>query len=519
MPPATFKAAILDMDGVITQTARVHARAWKEMFDEFLQRRRAAGQPYEPFDIQRDYRQYVDGKPRYDGVRSFLASRGIELPLGREDDGPQQETVCGLGNRKNQVFLESLRRDGIAPYDDAVEQIGDWKRRGMGVAVISSSRNCEDILAAAGVLDLFDVKVDGNDLAPLGLKGKPAPDVFLHAAEQLGVAPPEALVVEDAISGIEAGCAGGFGLVVGVARKRDGSDLRDAGADRVVHDLRELRSVGRCEQAASESGPPLAALAHSEAITEYLRGKDLALFLDYDGTLTPIVRRPEDATLAGDVRALLVELARHATVAIVSGRDRRDVEQMVGVESLVYAGSHGFDIRGPHGLAMEQEAARKALPELDGAEAELVQRLAAVSGARIERKKFAVAVHYRELASHRAVEEVERVVDEVLAGHPGLRKRGGKKIFELQPDIPWDKGYAVTWLSQALGLDRPDVAVIYIGDDLTDEDAFRALARRGAGIGILVGSSASETSARYTLNDCGEVKTFLQSLLAMLEKR
>ncbi len=170
-----FRAAILDMDGVITQTAKVHARAWKRMFDDYLDNRNEQkDESHAPFDIDHDYREYVDGKPRYAGVKSFLDSRGIVLPYGEDSDEPNRETICGLGNRKNELLHELLDRDGVETYEDTLEQIGHWKHDGVKVAVISSSRNCEAVLKAANVLELFDAKVDGNDLAREHLQGKPA---------------------------------------------------------------------------------------------------------------------------------------------------------------------------------------------------------------------------------------------------------------------------------------------------------------------------------------------------------
>lgn len=503
-----FQAAILDMDGVITQTASVHAQAWKDVFDDFLRRTgERTNQQLEPFNLDRDYRKYVDGKPRYDGVRSFLESRGIELPEGQpedpqgEDEAVRGDTVCGLGNRKNERFLELLERDGAKVWDDALAQIENWKRDGLKVAVFSSSRNCQRVLRSAGILDLFDAKVDGNDLQRLGLRGKPAPDMLIRAAEQLGVDPSRSIAVEDAIAGVQAARAGGFGCVVGIARDRDPRALKQAGADRVVGDLREL------DRSAPGGGPNV------QQIAERLSGKPLALFLDYDGTLTPIVRRPEDATLSDSMRELLLELAKHHTVAIVSGRDLRDVQAMVGLQNLVYAGSHGFDIHGPDGLEMQQEEASQTLPQLDSAERELTHKLEEISGARVERKRFAIAIHYREVDREQDVEQIEQAVDEVLRAHPELRKRTGKKIFELQPDVDWDKGHAVRWLVETLHLGN-DVIVVYIGDDVTDEDAFRAVRSRDRGVGIRVGETPSEeTRAHYVVRDCGEVQRLLQSLI------
>ncbi|MBW3543510.1 MAG: trehalose-phosphatase, partial [Planctomycetes bacterium] len=200
----------------------------------------------------------------------------------------------------------------------------------------------------------------------------------------------------------------------------------------------------------------------------------------------------------------------------VSGRDLADVRHMVGLDQLVYAGSHGFDISGPGGLALEHEEAQRDLPELDAAERKLHERIAAIDGAFVERKRFAIAVHYR-LAAERDMPEIERAVDDVRREHPRLRTKGGKKIFELQPDVQWDKGRAVLWLREALGLDRPQVLTIYIGDDVTDEDAFRALAETTAGFGIVVGEPTAPTSAQFFLRNCEEARQFLAALLELLK--
>lgn len=382
--------------------------------------------------------------------------------------------------------------------------------------MISSSRNCAAVLKAAELLDRFDARIDGNDIARLGVPGKPAPDVFWQAAAELGVHPGETIVVEDAIAGVEAGRKGGFGMVIGVARDQGAGDLQGAGADCIVHDLRELQMMSLYPPGEAGEQAPLSARAHLDRIAMRVRGKALGLFLDYDGTLTPIVRRPEEATLSDEMRLLLSQLAEHCTVGIVSGRDRRNAEDMVQLKSLVYAGSHGFDIRGPRGLEMQQEDAQHALPELDEAERQLCQRIGRVAGSHIERKRFAVAVHYREVGSEDDVERIEEAVDRVIGEHPRLRKRGGKKILELQPDVEWGKGHAVLWLAEVLGLKRAGAIIIYLGDDVTDEDAFRALRYHGVGIGIRVALSTSGTDATYYLRDCAEVKQFLESLLALV---
>lgn len=238
-----LEAVIFDLDGVVTRTAELHADAWKRLFDEYLASRAAgANEPYRPFDLESDYRRFVDGKPRYDGVASFLGSRGIELPFGSPADPPSRETVCGLGNRKNRYFRAALADRGGEPYPTTLELIITLRRRGVRTAIVSSSRNCEAVLEAAGIQALFDAKVDGVDAAELDLPGKPDPAVFLEAARRLGVDPAQAAVIEDAVPGVEAGRRGGFALVVGVDRVHRPGALDAAGADVVVSDLAELAS-------------------------------------------------------------------------------------------------------------------------------------------------------------------------------------------------------------------------------------------------------------------------------------
>ena len=236
-----FDAVLFDLDGVLTDTARVHAACWKKMFDEFLRQRATdTNEPFQPFAIETDYKLYVDGKPRFEGVRSFLESRGIHLPYGNPDGPPHAETICGLGNRKNDMVNEILESEGVEAYEGSIALIRHLRSQGIKTAVVSSSANCETVLAAAQIAELFDMRVDGEVAVRLCLVGKPAPDTYLAAAEHLGVEANRAVVVEDAISGVQAGRAGGFGLVVGVARKGNADELKANGADIVVSDLGEL---------------------------------------------------------------------------------------------------------------------------------------------------------------------------------------------------------------------------------------------------------------------------------------
>ncbi|MGX2040454.1 HAD family hydrolase [Methylocaldum sp. MU1018] len=238
-----YDAVIFDLDGVITRTATLHKAAWKALFDDFLKRRAARlGKTFRSFDADSDYRLYIDGKARYEGVASFLASRDITLPCGDPGDGPDEETVCGLGNRKNAIYLGLLERSGVDVYPSTVDLIHELRTRRFATAVVSASRNCAEVLKAARLSDLFETRVDGLDLERMRLRGKPEPDSFLEAARRIGVQPARAVVVEDAIAGVEAGRKGGFGCVIGVDRTGHADALKKAGADLVVEDLAELEA-------------------------------------------------------------------------------------------------------------------------------------------------------------------------------------------------------------------------------------------------------------------------------------
>ncbi|MBY8856766.1 beta-phosphoglucomutase family hydrolase [Nocardia sp. CA2R105] len=240
--PNVIRACLFDLDGVLTRTAVVHAAAWKEVFDDFLRRRE--GPDFRPFDAIADYDQYVDGRPRADGVRVFLASRGIELPEGSDDDLPELDTVHGLGNRKNALLLAKIRTRGVEAYAGSVRYVETVRASGLSTAVVSSSANARDVLASAGIEALFDVRIDGVVAAERKLPGKPHPDTYLRAAHDLGVEPGAAAVFEDALAGMDAGRSGHFGYVVGVDRVGQADALHQHGADVVVGDLAELLEVG-----------------------------------------------------------------------------------------------------------------------------------------------------------------------------------------------------------------------------------------------------------------------------------
>jgi beta-phosphoglucomutase family hydrolase len=236
-----YDAVLFDLDGVVTDTAGIHATCWKQMFDQYLRNRaRNRGEAFSPFELATDYRLYVDGKPRFDGVRDFLASRGIHLPEGNPEDPTDVETVCGLGNRKNDLVNLVIADVGVDAYDGTVRFIHQLRRNGFKIAVVTSSQNCTAVLKAANLDDLFEVQVDGNTIHAQRLAGKPAPDTFLMAAKLLGCEPERTVVIEDAISGVQAGASGRFGLVIGIARKGNAEELKHHGAHLIVDDLGEL---------------------------------------------------------------------------------------------------------------------------------------------------------------------------------------------------------------------------------------------------------------------------------------
>lgn len=279
----------------------------------------------------------------------------------------------------------------------------------------------------------------------------------------------------------------------------------------VLNDLSAVQVENRSES--SHANLP-SALKSIQDIAAQTKGKRIAVFLDYDGTLTPIVDDPEKALLSDSMRQVLTNMANILPVAVISGRDLPDVQKLISMKGIYSAGSHGFDIAGPEGMQSEHQEGSKFLPSLDKAEKELSERID-IPGARIERKKFSVAVHFRKVKEDK-VASIEQIVEEVAALHPDLRQAGGKKIFELQPKLAWHKGKALLWLLDKMGLDRPEVLPLYIGDDLTDEDAFNTL--QGRGIGIVVMDRRRPTKANYRLSGPGEVEQFLRKMVSIQEE-
>ena len=500
-----YDAVIFDLDGVITQTQKTHAKAWKKTFDYFL-KKRAGESAFTPFSIAKDYLNYVDGKPREEGIRSFLASRDIKLPEGRNDDAKDIESVAALANMKNGYFLE-LVSQGVKTYKNSIELLLKLNNFGFLTAVVSSSKNCTYILQSANLSSYFNTAVDGLDLQSLDLKGKPEPDLFLEALKRLNVDPRRAIVIEDAVAGVAAGKKGAFGKVIGVDRDRHTKQLMKAGADLVVKDLEELDIETNTTELSS-------ALQSFKKIESQFKDKEVVLFFDYDGTVTPIVSHPKDAHLSEAMRNTLIKLSNQCTLAVISGRGLNDIKSRVGIKGIYYAGSHGYEIEGPS-IKMEYKPALEFVETFDTLEKELREALAKVEGALVERKKFSIALHYRNVSKS---EEylVEIAADEAVRRYPKVRKGYGKKVYELLPDLEWNKGKALEWLMKAIHIEKRGSQIFYIGDDITDEDAFSAI--KTYGIGILVGSEARTTGAQYKLRDTDQTLHFLEILSLSIEE-
>jgi alpha,alpha-trehalase len=531
----TIEAVVFDLDGVVTKTALVHAHAWKKTFDDYLKmREKRDGEPFKEFTHDGDYLPYVDGKPRYQGVKSFLESRNIGIPFGDPSDAPDKETACGIGNKKNEVFTNVVKEDGVQVYGSSVDLIRAAKKAGIKVGVASSSKNCKLILESAGIEELFETRVDGVVSAEMGLEGKPEGDIFVTAARNMKCRPEKSVVIEDATSGVMAGRNGGFGLVLGVARKENEYDLLKNGADLVVDDLSKI-DLRTMEDWFHRKPQDLFKFwdkienGYEERINEELKGgviglnpyyirsgkkaifreRELIFFLDYDGTLSPIVERPELAVMPDDTRELVRKLSQNHTVAVVSGRQREDVQNFVKIDGIFYAGSHGFDIVGPN-MKMVQPQAEAAIPVIDELIDHFKKELKGLEGVLVEEKKFSVAVHYR-LAKDKNFPKIEETVRDAVKGREKIKLMSGKKVFEILPDIHWNKGEAIRWIIKALKLSWENASVIYIGDDTTDEDAFRMLRTRGTG--ILVSEKVRESTADFYVKSTEEVKRLFEKII------
>ncbi|MFA7574687.1 MAG: trehalose-phosphatase [Arcobacteraceae bacterium] len=539
-----FQSVIFDLDGVVTKTATVHAHSWKKAFDEYLKlREKRDGEKFKEFTYERDYLKFVDGKPRYKGVKNFLESRNIHLPFGDPSDSPDKETICGIGNKKNELFTKLLQEEGAEVFESTVRLIESLKENNIKIGVASSSKNCLPILKSVKLEHLFETRVDGVVSAELKLKGKPEGDIFVTAAKNLGTLPENSVVVEDASSGVEAGRNGGFGLVLGIARENNKAELTKHGADIVVPDLAEIdvqiindwfkrkpKPFFKCFETL-ENAPVILPEEHLQQkdifINPYYKrtgksvlhtNKKMVFFLDYDGTLTPIVESPELAVLSDDMKKTVEQLAEIHTVAIVSGRMREDVQNLVGIQGLFYAGSHGFDIKGPGGFSMIHPVAEKTIPLVSEIIEQLKDKFQHVEGALVEEKKFSVAAHYRKVKNQKDLNFIEETVNNIIQKYNELRLLKGKKVFEILPNIDWNKGKAIRWIMDALEIPWETTSAFYIGDDTTDEYAFRTIITRGTAV-MVTDNPLNPSTADFQLNSPKEVKKFFEQVISISNKQ
>lgn len=397
-------------------------------------------------------------------------------------------------------------------FDDALPLIEKLRNFGVRSAITSASRNCRHVLRRAGAVQLFDVRVDGVLADRLGLPGKPEAAIFLEAARRLDTPASECVVVEDAKAGVQAGRAGSFGHVIGVTRTGSPTRLLEAGADAVVASLHEISVTSSSDRRLSEV--PDAHIGWEE-IASRLGDRRLVLVLDFDGTLAPICADPSEVVLSSNAREVLQRLSEHSPVAILSGRDLQDVRHRVHLDDLWYAGSHGFEMAGPDGAAFTQDVGEPALLSLDETEQLLREELKPIPGARIDRKRFALAVHFRNVRTG-STDEVLSVVERIGRGFPALRLAHGRLVIELLPDVEWNKGRALRWLLQRMGSAGHGAVPVFAGDDYTDEDALHEIHEDG--IGIVVRSTEHGdrlTWAHYGVGDPSSLTALLSRLASL----
>ncbi len=506
--PRFYDAVLFDLDGVLTDTASVHFAAWKAVFDAYLAGRGTEdSHELSPF-TEVDYRRFVDGKPREDGIRDFLASRGISLPQGDvSDDG--DDTIRGLGNRKQRLFGELLAR-GVSGFDSSVAFVRQLRSANIRTAVYSSSRNCADVLRAAGLDELFPVRVDGVVAEQLGLAGKPDPAVLKETADRLGVRPDRCVVVDDAVSGVTAGRAGGFGLVVGVARTGFEQELLAAGADVVVGDMAEVT--------VQVSGHRISALPDALASFGLLGGVAVArrpvLFIDVDCALPRVADELGATTLAPRGSHVLKRLAALCPVTVVTSRDLADIQSSIEVPGLWYCGSDGFEFSAPDLSSHQHEAAAATIPQLESAAAMLENRLGDIPGIRLEHRRFAIVIHH-------GTASAEHIGDVNIAAHAAARQHHLRvthdyNSVELHPDVDWDQCRTLHRIVE-MAADGAALLPIYIGSDRSDELAFSAIEHDGVSIILRDNEDGDRcTCAQFSVENAEGVVEFLGQLADQL---
>ena len=383
-----MKAIVIDMSEVLVHTAEINRNAWAIVFDEYFK----ISKINQAF-TEHDYTTFIEGQPRYQRVNHFLHSKSLSLPYGNQSDPAGYDTACSLEKRKSKIFTHMLVEGHIKVYDKAVQKIKEWKGNGLKTAIVSCDENFKKALKLSEIMDLFDVKIDGHASRKLGLKEKPEADLYLEASKKLNLPPESCILFDDTVAGMQAGSKANFGLVVGVNRSGNRKILSENGADMVIESFDDLDLFNDPEIKAWFSQPVSPFAAEYVKIGEAVYEKTPVLFLDYDGTLTPIVQNPEDAVISNEMIEALKECSSKFTVAAVSGRDMDDLKTRINLDNLIYAGSHGFRISGPDGLFLEHEKTQEILPVLDKVEKQLRKVFSdTTENVRIERKRYAIAI-------------------------------------------------------------------------------------------------------------------------------
>ncbi len=495
------KAYIFDLDGVLTQTHDLHARAWNKLFQEFLLKRRQEShnknEDLHDYDAKKDYQNLLDGKPRLEGIKSFFKSRNIPI---------EEKLIVDLGEKKNIFYQELLEREGPHLARESVSFIQKLKEHNIPMAVVSSSRNCRLILKMAGIDDYFKVIIDPQIAESKHLRGKPRPDYFIEAAQKLNKQQNECAIVEDSLAGIKAGKDGHFKKVYAIKLDKDKQameKLKAEGADQVLSSLWEIKE-------AQELLTLPDALDVFKSIFPENEKKNYFLFLDFDGTLSPIVAEPEKARPLEGIKEIVQRCSELSPVCIITGRDTEVIKKLLPLTDIYYAACHGFEITGPKGYHYELPEALALIPAFDRAQHLLTLRLSGMEGLIIERKKFGLAFHYRKMGSDSVIATLKKEIQEYCLNHPEFRFQLGEKVIEIQPHLNWDKGKALLKLYQVLNLKMKDTPPLYLGDGNTDEDAFREM--RECGIPVLASIEVRPTLARYHLKGPEEAKKFLETI-------
>ena len=499
-----LKAIVFDIDAIL-DTERLHKSVWIQTINDFL----IKNYPEKALISEKEYYNFIEGKQKIERIKNFLDSRNISLSYGGHEDPPGDKSICALENQKSRLFNQMLIDTSAKYHTHIYNRVMEWKEAGIATAVVSSDEHFNKMPDTEDFKKLFNVKVDGTTVKKMGLKEKPEADLFMEAVKQLGLSPAQCALFDSTVSGLQAASKASFGLVAGIPGESNAKELSENGADLIVNDFDELDLLNDPEIKARFENPIPPFASEYTKIGELFHDKIPVLFLDYDGTLTPIVKRPEDAILSDEMHEVLKACASRLHVAVVSGRDMDDLRNRVNIDEIIYAGSHGFRISGPGGLFMEHEKSASLLPHLDQAEIQLQQLFhGKYKGVQIERKRYAIAVHFRN-AGKEDIPGIKNQVYELVEKTPGFKTGEGKMILEIKPDIDWHKGKAVNWILEKLELtDRKKYLPVYIGDDVTDEDAYETLSEWG--IGIQVGPGPVPSASKYRLKNIYQVRIFLK---------